>query len=129
MSDFSNYLENHIVNWFRGTNMPSAPAAVYVGLFSTLPAEDGTGGTEVTTTIRVAGRVAVTLGAPTDGVSTNSADVDFGNAAGAATVVGFAIYDAASAGNMLARKAITSQAIASGNPVKFLAGALSLTVA
>lgn len=129
MSDLSNYLETHICNWFRATNMPSAPAAVYVGLFSTLPDEAGAGGTEVTTTIRVAGRLAAGFAAPSDGVMVNAADVDFGNAAGAATVVGFALFDAASAGNMLARKAITSQSIAAGNPVKFLAGQLSLTIA
>ncbi len=126
----SDYLETSLCNWIKGTAMPAAPAAVYVALWNGDPTDTGTGGTEVTTTIRAAGRVAVTFGSITGGgTMSNSAIVNFGNAAGAATVTHFAIMDAASAGNMLGSGPLTSgsQAISSGTPVSFAAGAITWT--
>ena len=89
-----------------------------------------TGGTEVTTTIRAAGRLAVAFDAPSGGVTQNTAELDFGDAAGAATVSYVAIMDAASGGNMLARSAITggSQSVAAGNGVKVNATELTITL-
>lgn len=128
MSDFSDYMENAIANLFRGIAY-TPPTNVYVALFSVMPSEAGTGGTEVTTTIRTAGRPTASFGAPSGGTITNSADVDFGSAAGAATVVGFGLYDAATTGNLLALKAFgASQAVAQNAGVKFATGALTLTV-
>lgn len=127
MSNASNYLENAICNVFRGTSITGVTP--YVALFDGDPGEDGSGASEVTTTLRPAGRVAVTFGAPTNGVISNSADVDFGDADAGATVAGFGIYDAASAGNLLAYGSLTSQAITAGNPVKFSTGNLTVTVA
>ena len=46
MSHATNYFENIIANFFRTTAV-SKPAAHYIALFSTLPAEDGTGGVEL----------------------------------------------------------------------------------
>jgi hypothetical protein len=127
MSDFADYMENAIANVFRGTTLTGVTP--YVALFSVMPAEDGTGGTEVTTTIRTAGRLAATFGAPTNGAIANSAAVNFGAAAGSATVVGFALYDAATAGNLLALKAFgASQSVAQNANVSFATGALTLTV-
>lgn len=130
-SDISKHLGNLICLWLAGTDMPSAPAAVYVGLFNGDPKSTGT---EVTTTINASGRVAV----PWDSIAADDADVlivndtdiDFGDAAGDATVTHAALFDAASSGNMLASKAITggSTAIVSGSPVKFLSGDLTFTV-
>lgn len=135
MPGFSDYLENKILNYIRGTDMGTAPPAVYVGLFNADPTDAGTGGTEVTTTVRAAGRVAATFGAPAAGTGNarqiaNSAIVDFGNAAGAATVSHFGIFDAATAGNLLAAGAVTggAQSIATGNGVSFAVGALTLSV-
>ncbi|MEZ0252618.1 MAG: hypothetical protein ACAH20_16925 [Methylobacteriaceae bacterium] len=128
MSDFSDYFENAVANVFRGTTL-TAPAAVYLALFSTMPSEAGTGGTEVTTTIRTAGRVAIPFGAPSNGVIANTADVDFGTAQGAASVAGVGIYDAATGGNLLALKASGStQAVSQGANVKFATGAITLAV-
>ncbi len=128
MSDFSDYMENAIANLFRGTAY-TPPTNIYVALFSTMPSEGGIGGTEATTTIRAAGRPTATFGAPSGGTITNSADVDFGNAAGATTVVGFGLYDAGSAGNLLALKTFgTSQTVAQNAGVKFATGALTLSV-
>lgn len=130
MSAFSNYLENAICNWIRGTAMPSAPAALYVALFNGDPTDTGTGGTEVTTTIRTAGRVTGTFGAPTDGVIQNNAIVNFGSAAGSATVSHFALFDAATGGNLLLYAALTggAQSIGANTNVSFPINSLTITV-
>lgn len=122
----STYLETQLTNWIKGTTMPAAPAAVFVALFNGDPTPAGTGGTEVTTTIRTAGRVAVTFGAFSGGLMSNSAIVNFGNAVAGATVTHFAVFDAASAGNMLGSAALSSgsQVISTGNPVAFAIGSL-----
>ena len=128
MSKASDYLETAILNVLRNTTLTGV-ATCYVGLFDGDPTDDGSGATEVTTTIRVAGRVACTFGAPSGGSMSNSADVDFGTAAGSATVAGFGIYDASSGGNLLVHGTVTSQAVGSGDTLKFGTGNLVVSVA
>ena len=70
MANFSNYLEDALINaTLRNTSYVS-PTTVYVGLFTTDPTDAGTG-------TEVAGgsyaRTAVTFGAPSNGVATNNA--------------------------------------------------------
>lgn len=128
----SNYLEDKLLNWaLKNTAMGTPPATVYVGLHNGDPTDAGTGGTEVTTTIRTAGRVAATFGTITTnaGANTaaNSAIVDFGAAAGAvATMTHFGIWDAASGGNLLYADPLTGQpiSVALGNLVSFPIGTL-----
>lgn len=129
MAGFTDYVENAVLNWLRGTAMPTAPSGLFVGLFSSDPTDASTGGTEVTTTIRTAGRPAATFGAPNSGGTiANSALIDFGNAAGAATVSFYAVYDSASGGNKLFSGALTaSKSISQNDPVSFAIGALTLT--
>jgi hypothetical protein len=126
MSGNSTYLGNAVLNWVRGTAMPTAPSAVYVGLFNGDPTDSGSGGTEVTTTIRVAGRVAATFGAASGKSISNTALVDYGTAAGGATITHFGVFDAASAGNMLGSNALSSGsgAVTTSTPVNFAIGAL-----
>lgn len=124
----SNYTRDKYLNWIKGTAFGTAPTTVYVGLYSSDPTPANSG-TEVTTTIRVAGRVAVAFGSVTQttpyNTMTHAADVDFGNSAGAATVTHFGIFDASSAGNLLDYEALTtSRSITIGLPVKFVAGAI-----
>jgi len=131
MANASDYLEAALLNHVFRNTAYSSPAAVYVGLFDGDPTDDGSGGAEVTTDIDATGRKAATFGAPSGGVITNSADVDFGDADGDADVSHFGIFDAASAGNLLAHGSITggSQSISTGNAVKFAAGDLTITLA
>lgn len=130
MTGKSDYLENKLLNWaYKGTTMGTAPAAIYVALFNGDPTDAASGGTEVTTTVRVAGRVAGIFSAVSGGQTSNSAEVDFGNAAGPATMTHFATFDAASAGNMLHAGALTggTQGVLAGTPVKFGVGLLVIT--
>jgi hypothetical protein len=119
------FFRNAVCNVLRATTLNAIGG--FVALYNGDP---GGAGSEVTTTIRVAGRVSVTFNAPTNGVMTSSAIVSFGNAAAGATVSHFAIFDAASAGNMVFYAALTNgtQTISSGNPVSFAAGAIQVTV-
>lgn len=133
MAGKSDYLSDKLLNWLRGTGMGASPT-LYIGLFrGSAPADDGTGGTEVTTTIRAAGRLAATFGAPDAGTPAgrqmaNSADVDFGIADADVTggqVVAFGVFDAASAGNYLGGAALdTPLTISQGVDVSFPAGSL-----
>lgn len=131
MSAFSDYMEDKILNWLKGTAFGAAPGAVYVGLFNGSPTDAGGGGAEVTTTIRTAGRVAVTFGALSGGAMSNSAVVDFGAAAGDATVSHFGLFDAAAGGNLLMHGALTagSQAVSAGTNVVWPIGDLDVSVA
>ena len=127
MAGFSDYTENKVLDLLRGTAW-TPPAGLYIGLYSAAPTDAG-GGTEVTTTIRVAGRVAATFPAASGGTMSNSALVDFGTAAGAATVTHFGIFDAASGGNLLAWNAVTTPlAIGAGVQVSFPIGTLTVTL-
>lgn len=130
-SDMSTYLGNALCRWLAGNAMPSAPATCYVALFSGNPK---TTGTEVTTAIRAAGRVAIAFDAivvGTDNQVTNASDADFGTSAGNVAVLDYAaVYDAPTAGNLLFSKVMPGApfAVATGSPVKFIAGALTFTI-
>lgn len=131
MAQFSDYMETAIANWIRGTTFPTAPASVFVALFNGSPTDTGTGGTEVTTTIRSAGRVAATFGSPSDGTISNTAVVDFGTAAGSANVTHFGVFSAATGGNLIMWNALSSGSgtVQTGSNVSFGVGQLTLTVA
>lgn len=127
-SGLSDYLRNAALNWIKGSAMPTAPTTVYIGLFSVAPTDAG-GGTEVTTTIRAGGRVAATFGTVASGSMSNSAIVNFGTAAGGASLAAFGIFDAASAGNLLGWGVLTTpQTASTGNSVSFAAGALVTSI-
>jgi hypothetical protein len=130
MPGFSTYLEGALLGWLKGTALPPAPAAVWLGLWNGDPGDGGSGGAEVTTAIRPGGRVAVPFGAVSAGAMSNGGAIDFGPAAGPATVSHFALFDAGSGGNLLMSGPLGggAQAVAAGNGVGVAAGALSVTV-
>jgi len=113
--------------------MPAAPAAVYVALFDGDPADAGSGGTEITNTIKGSTtRTAVTFGAVADSGAAkqiaNSADVTItATAAAGADATHMGIFDAATGGNLLYHGALTAaKTFNTGDEVKFAAGALIL---
>jgi hypothetical protein len=130
-SDLSKYLGNKLCQWLTGVDMPTAPANLYAALYNGDPKASGT---EVTTTIRAAGRVAIDWDTiaddGTDNVITNATATDFGNADADATVSYVALYDAASSGNLVASKTVVGGplSVVAGAAVKFLAGDLTFTV-
>jgi hypothetical protein len=128
MAEMSNYLENAVINAVLRNTSYTSPTTVYVGLFTSDPTDAGSG-TEVSGGSYA--RVAVTFGAPSDGVSTNSAAVEFPQATGSwGTVTHIGIHDALTTGNLLFHTVLdTSKAIATGDIFKIATGNLSVTLA
>jgi len=128
MAEMSNWLENALINaTLRNTSFTS-PATVYIGLYTSDPTDANTG-TEVSGGSYT--RTAVTMGAPSNGVSTNTAAVEFPQASGSWGTVGWiGILDATSSGNLLYHTALdTSKTISSGDIFKIAIGGLSVTLA
>ena len=128
MAEFSNYLENALINAVLRNTTYTSPATVYVSLYTTDPTDADTG-TEVSGGSYA--RTAVTMGAPSDGVSTNSADVTFPTATASwGTVTHIGIHDALTSGNLLFHTPLdTSKTIDSGDIFKITTGNLSVTLA
>lgn len=127
MSGISTYFAASILGWVKSTAMPADPAAVYCALYDGDPTDAGSGGSDVTVTIRAAGRVAVTFGAVSAKSIANSADVDFGDADAGADITHYGVWDAATAGNMLFSAELdTPRTVVTSDPVKFATGDLKL---
>jgi len=134
MANLSNYTENLIATWLAGGAAPSQLTTVFLDVYSTLPAEDSTGGTSVYQTLTgSAGRKSLTTAtsftATADQVKNNL--IELTTNAGACTIVGFAVWTANTSGSMLYYGSITGQpiTIGAGDTVRFDANAITLTVA
>jgi hypothetical protein len=127
MAEFSNYLENALINATLRNTAYTSPSVVYVGLYTSDPTDANTG-------TPVSGgsyaRVAVTFGAPSNGASTNSAAVEFPQAtANWGTVTHIGILDALTGGNLLYHTALdSSKTIETGDIFKIAIGSLSVTL-
>jgi len=130
MAEFSNYLENALINAVLRNTTYTSPATVYVSLYVSDPT-DADSGTEVSTSGTGYARTAVTFGAPSNGVSTNSADVTFPTSTSSwGTVTHIGIHDASTAGNLLFHSPLdTAKTIDSGDIFKITTGNLSVTLA
>ena len=128
MSEMSNYLENGLLNAVLRNTSYTSPTTVYVGLYTSNPGEDNSG-TEVSGGSYA--RKSATFGAPSNGVCTNSAAVEFDQATASwGTISHVALLDAITSGNLLFYTDITtSKTIESGDIFKIAAGSLSVTLA
>lgn len=128
MAEMSNYLEDALINATLRNTSYTSPATVYVGLYTSDPTDADTG-TEVSGGSYA--RQAVTFGAPSNGVSTNSAAIEFPQATGTWGTVGWiGIEDALTGGNLLYHTALdASKTIESGDIFKIAIGSLSVTLA
>ena len=128
MAEFSDFLENALINAVLRNTTYTSPATVYVSLYTTDPTDADTG-TEVSGGSYA--RTAVTMGAPSNGVSTNSADVTFPTATASwGTVTHIGIHDASTSGNLLFHTPLdTAKTIDSGDIFKIASGNLSVTLA
>ena len=135
-SGFSQYLENANLNWFRGTTFPACPATVYLALFTTAPINgtdaaavevSGTSYVRKSITVNTSNFAAPSGAAPA--TSASGANFVFATPGGSwGTVVGWALYDAATSGDLLAYGAFTGVAVGSGDTVEFVSGNLTLSV-
>jgi hypothetical protein len=127
MSEMSNYLENALINVTLRNTTFTAVAQPYVALYTSDPTDADTG-TEVSGGSYA--RTAVTMGAPSNGVSLNTADVTFPTATGSWGTVGWiGIRDASTGGNLLYHTPLdVSKSITSGDIFKIATGNLSVTL-
>jgi len=127
MAEFSNFLENALINATLRNTTYTSPATVYISLWTSNPNDDGSG-TEVSGGSYA--RTAVTFGAPSNGVALNNADVTFPTATATWGTVGWiGINDALSGGNLLYHTALdVAKTIDNGDIFKIETGNLSVTL-
>lgn len=134
MGSFSDYLENEILDHILKVGAYTAATNLFIALLNTTPDDDDTGSV-LSTAKEVSGgsyaRVTCnTWDAASGGASDNTAAITFAEAtADWGTVVGFAICDHDTTGNMLAWGTLTTpKAIGTGDTASFAAGDLDLTL-
>lgn len=134
---FSSYFQTAIGNWLKNTVFPTAPANLYVALYTAAPGEASASGTEVAGGSYARQAISVATGswaAPSASgnaqQTSNSNAVAFPTATATwGTVVGWALYDALTGGNELYYGALTSnQTVNSGGTASFAAGQLVIQV-
>jgi hypothetical protein len=127
MAGFSNYLENKVVGHVFGGSAYTAPATLYVALYTSAPSDTG-GGTEVSGGAYARQTAAFTISADT---ASNTSAIEYPTAtANYGTVVAVGVFDASSSGNLLAYGNLTtSKTVSTGDVFRFNAGAIDITVA
>jgi hypothetical protein len=138
MASKSDYLENRVLDHFLGAVADTAPATVYMALFTTAP-NDASTGTTPSPGVEVTGgayaRAAVTnnatnFPAASAGSKSNGTAITFpAPTANWGVVVAFAIIDALTGGNILYWGLITpNKTVNNGDPApSFAIGALTVT--
>lgn len=132
----SDYLEAALLNHVLGATAFTAPATVYVALYTALPTDAAASGTEVSGGAYA--RVAVTNNTTNWPAATGTAPTTKSNGtsitfpaptANWGTIVGFAIKDAASGGNTLYWGSLTAaKVVSSGDAApSFAVSALTVT--
>jgi hypothetical protein len=127
MSEISNYLENALINGTLRATTFTAPANIYVGLFTSDPTDADTGS-------EVSGgsyaRKEITFAAPNNGVTESNADVTFDTATASWGTISFvALYDALTGGNLLYHTALDIPKVIDTNDIfKINSGGLTVTL-
>lgn len=131
-SNKSNYLDNKILNFIFNGGTFTAPSTVYIALFTTKPAADGTGGTEVSGNGYA--RLAVTANTtnfPTTSTESlqNGPALIFAASTGSwGTITSFAFMDASSGGNFLYIGDLASNVTVSSSGIQPTFGSNAITV-
>ena len=123
---FTNFLETEILDHVFAGAAYTAPATKYLALYTAAPGETG-GGTEVSGGAYARQSVAFTT---TGNTTSNSAAVEFPTATAAfGTVTHVGVFDAATAGNLMAYATLSSsKAIATGDVFRVPTGDLDITL-
>ena len=131
MSGKSDFLELEILDHVLGNAAYTAPATVYVALFTAAPTDAG-GGTEVTGGSYARAAVtnnATNFPAAAAGAKSNGTEIAFAAATASwGTVVAFGVFDALTVGNLLYWGLVTpNKAVGNGDTAKFAIGDLDFT--
>ena len=130
MSAFSNYSEAAYVDHFLRNNAVGSPTSVFLALFESNPNEDASG-TE-TSYVGYARQQAQWTALDANGQTRNTAAISFaanGNASASVTITHAAVFDSATAGNMLLHGPLASpKTLAVGDVLAFGINAMVLTL-
>lgn len=126
----SDYLEGKVLDHLLGRTTYTAPATVYVALYTTAPTDAG-GGTEVSGggyARKAVTNDATNWPAASSSTKSNGTAITFDEAtANWGTVVAWGLFDASSGGNLLYWGTLTqNQAVNSGSTASFAIGALTI---
>lgn len=126
MSSFSDYLENKVLGHVFGGAAYTAPATLYLALYTVAPTDAG-GGTEVSGGSYVRQSCAFTV---SGNLATNTSAVEWPTATGSwGTVVAVGVFDASTSGNLMAYGDLTaSKTISTGDVFRIPAGDLDITL-
>jgi hypothetical protein len=127
MAGKTDYLENRILDHFFNAVASTAPANIYLALFTATPSDSG-GGTEVSGNAYA--RQSISFGAASGGQVANDVAVNFPAAtpSGWGTIVAVAIFDASTAGNMLYWAALSpNQTVGVNGVLSFPIGQIVVT--
>lgn len=129
----SDYSENKLADHLMGKTSFTMPATVYAALCTVTITDSMTGTTITEATYTGYARKQIAAGdlnASAAGVVTNANAITFAACtAGTSTVIGVAICDALTVGNMLCYSDVTSHVIdVSNTPATIAIGALSITL-
>jgi hypothetical protein len=127
MAEFSDYLEDKVLDHVLRNVSYSSPTTVFVGLYTSDPT-DTNSGTEVTGGSYA--RQSLSVSAASAGIVTSSADVTFPQCTASWGSVGFiGILDAVTSGNLLMHTALTTaKTIDTGDILKITTGNLTVTL-
>lgn len=125
---FSNTYETHVLNYVFTTTSVTRPTAWYLALFTSNPAEDGSG-SEVGTSGTAYARQSATF-TVSGNTASNSAAIEFPTAtASYGTVTHVGVYTASTGGDLIAYAALsTSKAIDTGDVFRVPDGDLDVTL-
>ncbi len=127
----TNYYLNVVAgNVLNTKTSPSLPTRFYLGLSSTEPTLAGGNVTEPAAGTGYARVQLTSLSEPTDGVVTNSANIDFAESTAAwGTMSHYAIFDAATGGNLLMYGRLSvSRTVEAATIMTIKAGSLNISV-
>jgi hypothetical protein len=130
MGGFSDYWENKILDHIFGKGSYTPPT-IHVGLSTADPTDTGSGLTEPSGSGYARVQTSVSdWNAASNGSLENSNDINFAQATGNwGTITHFALFDAATAGNMLAYGALSqSKSISESDTARFEAGDLQISL-
>ena len=130
MGGFSEYWENKILDHIFGKGSYTPPT-IYVGLSTADPTDDGSGLAEPSGNAYARVQTSASdWNVASNGSLDNASDIAFAQATGNwGTITHFALFDATTAGNMLAHGALSqSKAIGESDTARFEAGDLDISL-
>lgn len=129
MAEFVASAINDMLDWLTGIADPAATATRYITTYNGDP--QGAGSENISTLTGSANRINMTtaMAAASGGSAASDTDIVFTSSASAGATVDYvAVFDAQTAGNLLASTAVTSRTVLTGDSLSILSGDLTFAI-